>query len=42
MTPTLGGTISASFFAMYDATVQAALASGPNVHVILDVVSQIV
>lgn len=39
MTPTLGGSINETFFAEYDATVQAALASGSNVHVLLDVVS---
>lgn len=36
MTPTLGGTINASFFAEYDATVQAALATGARV--IIDLV----
>ncbi|KAI5124167.1 hypothetical protein M0805_000975 [Coniferiporia weirii] len=37
MTPTLGGDISASFFETYDTTVQAALSSGPDVYVIVDV-----
>ncbi|KAI0776439.1 glycoside hydrolase superfamily [Irpex lacteus] len=39
MTPTLGGTIDSlsGFFSTYDTTVQAALHSGPNVHVIIDV-----
>ncbi|KAJ3483129.1 hypothetical protein NLI96_g6518 [Meripilus lineatus] len=36
MTPTLGGSIDQSFFSRYDATVQAALNSGPNVFVIVD------
>jgi endoglucanase len=36
MTPTLGGSINASFFAQYDTTVQAALATGA--HVIIDLV----
>ncbi|KAJ3785012.1 glycoside hydrolase superfamily [Lentinula aff. detonsa] len=36
MTPTVGGTIDSTFFAEYDATVQAALASGDDVYVILD------
>ncbi|KAI0830537.1 glycoside hydrolase superfamily [Trametes gibbosa] len=36
MTPNLGGPIDESFFSRYDATVQAALNSGPNVHVIVD------
>ncbi|KAF7799321.1 hypothetical protein EIP86_010553 [Pleurotus ostreatoroseus] len=36
MTPTLGGQIDPNFFSRYDATVQAALNSGPNVHVIVD------
>nr|Q66NB7.2 RecName: Full=Manganese dependent endoglucanase Eg5A; AltName: Full=Carboxymethyl-cellulase 5A; Short=CMCase 5A; Short=Cellulase 5A; AltName: Full=Endo-1,4-beta-glucanase Eg5A; Flags: Precursor [Phanerodontia chrysosporium]AAU12275.2 endoglucanase [Phanerodontia chrysosporium] len=36
MTPTLGGTISQSFLSRYDQTVQAALNSGPNVFVIID------
>ncbi|KAF8898927.1 endoglucanase [Infundibulicybe gibba] len=36
MTPTLGGTISSSFFSRYDATVQAALNSGSSPFVILD------
>lgn len=39
MTPTLGGTISSSFLAEYDQTVQQALNSGPDVYVIVDVVS---
>ncbi len=39
MTPTLGGPIDPVFFARYNATVQAALSSGPNVWVIIDVVS---
>lgn len=38
MTPTLGGNIDPNFFARYDATVQAALNSGPNVFVIVDLV----
>lgn len=38
MTPTLGGTIDSKFFARYDATVQAALNSGSNPYVILDLV----
>ena len=38
MTPTLGGTISQSFLSRYDATVQAALNSGSDVHVIIDLV----
>ena len=38
MTPTLGGSIDSSFFSRYDQTVQAALNSGPNVFVIVDVV----
>lgn len=38
MTPTLGGTIDSGFFSTYDTTVKAALNSGPNVHVIIDVV----
>ncbi|KAI0779090.1 glycoside hydrolase superfamily [Irpex lacteus] len=37
MTPTLGGPIDPVFFARYNATVQAALSSGPNVWVIIDV-----
>ncbi|PAV22467.1 glycoside hydrolase family 5 [Pyrrhoderma noxium] len=36
MTPTVGGTISDSFFQTYDSTVQAALSSGSDVHVIID------
>lgn len=36
MTPTLGGTIDADFFSTYDATVQAALATGA--YVIMDLV----
>ncbi|RDB28878.1 Endoglucanase EG-II [Hypsizygus marmoreus] len=36
MTPTLSGTIDATFFARYDATVQVALSSGSNPYVILD------
>ncbi|TDL21861.1 cellulase-domain-containing protein [Rickenella mellea] len=36
MTPQVGGTIDPNFWSRYDATVQQALASGPNVHVILD------
>lgn len=36
MTPTVGGAISDTFFAKYDATVQAALATGA--WVILDLV----
>ncbi|KAH8119932.1 endoglucanase [Phellopilus nigrolimitatus] len=37
MTPTVGGDISTSFFEEYDTTVQAALSSGPDVFVIIDV-----
>ncbi|KAH8099381.1 endoglucanase [Cristinia sonorae] len=37
MTPQVGGSIDQSFLARYDATVQAALNSGSNVHVIVDV-----
>ncbi|KAI0084044.1 glycoside hydrolase superfamily [Irpex rosettiformis] len=37
MTPTLGGPIDPVFFARYNNTVQAALSSGPNVWVIIDV-----
>ncbi|OBZ79926.1 Large subunit GTPase 1 [Grifola frondosa] len=36
MTPTLGGTIDPTFFSRYDTTVQAALSSGPDVFVIID------
>ncbi|KAF8161682.1 endoglucanase [Crassisporium funariophilum] len=36
MTPTLGGTLDATFFARYDKTVQAALNSGSSPYVILD------
>ncbi|KAI0639633.1 glycoside hydrolase superfamily [Trametes polyzona] len=36
MTPTVGGPINETFFSIYDRTVQAALSSGPNVHVIVD------
>nr|WLJ42044.1 Cel5B [Irpex lacteus] len=36
MTPTLGGSIDNGFFSTYDATVQSALNSGSNVHVIID------
>jgi len=39
MTPTLGGPIDETFFARYNATVQAALASSANAYVIADVVS---
>ena len=42
MTPTLGGSINETFFERYDATVQAALSSGSNVYVIVDVVSLLV
>jgi endoglucanase len=38
MTPTLGGSVDETFFARYNATVQAALSSSPNVYVIADVV----
>lgn len=38
MTPTLGGTIDNNFFNRYDATVRAALNSGSNPWVILDLV----
>lgn len=38
MTPTLGGQIDPTFFSRYDQTVQAALNSGPNAFVIVDVV----
>lgn len=41
MTPTVGGTIDSTFFAEYDTTVQAALASGDDVYVILDLVSYV-
>nr|AMK37824.1 endoglucanase [Inonotus obliquus]AMK37825.1 endoglucanase [Inonotus obliquus] len=37
MTPTVGGSINDTFFQIYDSSVQAALSSGSNVHVILDV-----
>ncbi|THH28296.1 hypothetical protein EUX98_g5893 [Antrodiella citrinella] len=37
MTPTLGGSIDQGFLSEYDATVQSALSSGPNVFVIVDV-----
>jgi aryl-phospho-beta-D-glucosidase BglC (GH1 family) len=36
MTPTVGGTIDSSFFSRYDATVQAAVNSGSNPYIILD------
>jgi len=36
MTPTLGGSINQAFLSEYDQTVQAALNSGPNVYVIVD------
>ncbi len=36
MTPNVGGPINETFFATYDKTVQAALNSGSNVHVIID------
>ncbi|THH19988.1 hypothetical protein EW146_g1281 [Bondarzewia mesenterica] len=36
MTPTVGGTISTSFFARYDATVQAALSASTSPYVIID------
>lgn len=39
MTPTVGGTISSTFFNRYDASVRAALNSGTNPYVILDLVS---
>ena len=39
MPPTLGGQIDPNFFSRYSQTVQAALNSGPNVYVIVDVVS---
>lgn len=38
MTPTVGGTINANFYSRYDTTVQAALSSGSNPYVILDLV----
>lgn len=38
MTPTLGGTIDSTFFEEYDTTVQAALSSGSDVYVIVDLV----
>lgn len=38
MTPTVGGTIDNNFFNRYDATVRAALNSGSNPWVILDLV----
>jgi len=37
MTPTVGGSINQTFLSIYDTTVQAALNSGPTVHVIIDV-----
>ncbi|KLO20744.1 glycoside hydrolase [Schizopora paradoxa] len=37
MTPTVGGPINETFFNTYQTTVQAALNSGPEVHVIVDV-----
>lgn len=39
MTPTVGGTIDSGFFSRYDATVQAAMNSGSNPYIILDLVS---
>ncbi|TFY83404.1 hypothetical protein EWM64_g612 [Hericium alpestre] len=36
MTPTLGGTISSTFFARYDATVQSALSASTSPYVIID------
>ncbi|KAK7680569.1 Manganese dependent endoglucanase Eg5A [Cerrena zonata] len=36
MTPQVGGTIDSTFLQRYDATVQSALSSGPNVFVIID------
>ncbi|KAH9948196.1 glycoside hydrolase superfamily [Amylocystis lapponica] len=36
MTPTLGGPINETFFEQYDTTVQAALASSPTAHAIVD------
>ncbi|KAI0652074.1 glycoside hydrolase superfamily [Trametes meyenii] len=36
MTPTVGGPINETFFAIYDKTVQAALASSSDAHVIVD------
>ncbi|EIW87466.1 hypothetical protein CONPUDRAFT_180565 [Coniophora puteana RWD-64-598 SS2] len=36
MTPQVGGVIDEGFFQKYDATVKAALSSGSNVHVIVD------
>ena len=38
MTPALGGMISSSFFARYDATVQAALSASTSPYVIIDLV----
>ena len=38
MTPTLGGSLNQSFFEEYDTVVQAALNSGPDVYVIIDIV----
>lgn len=38
MTPTLGGTINATFLAEYDATVQAALSVSTRPYVIIDLV----
>jgi hypothetical protein len=38
MTPTLGGSIDQPFLSRYDQTVQAALSSGSNVYVIVDLV----
>lgn len=42
MTPTLGGSIDQTFLATYDSTVQAALNSGSNVYVIIDLVCNLV
>jgi endoglucanase len=39
LTPTLGGDLSSSFFARYDATIQAALSSSTKPYVIIDLVS---
>jgi endoglucanase len=41
MTPTLGGPIDETFFARYNATVQAALASSPDARIIADLASAV-
>ena len=42
MTPTVGGAVNETFFEIYDTTVQQALSSGPDVFVIVDLVSRVV